>query len=68
MPGVRSTERTMPAWVWPYSAAITFSLTVMFRKSRSVWKVRAMPLRVILFGARPTIDSPSKRISPCSGA
>ena len=53
MPGVRSTERTMPAWVWPYSAAITFSLTVMFRNSRSVWKVRAMPLRVILFGGKP---------------
>ena len=58
----------MPARVWPYSAAITFSLTVMFKKRRSVWKVRAMPRRVILFGAKPTIDSPSKRISPCSGA
>ena len=53
--------------VWPYAAAITFSLTVMFRNSRRVWKVRAMPLRVILFGGRPTIDSPSKRMSPSSG-
>ena len=27
--------------------------------------VRATPLRVILLGASPTIDSPSKRMSPC---
>ena len=27
----------------PYAAAITFSLTLMFRNSRSVWNVRATP-------------------------
>ena len=43
---------------------MTFSITVMFRKSRSVWNVRAMPLFVILCGARPEILSPSKTISP----
>ena len=40
MPGVRSIERKTPARVWPYAAAITFSLTDMFRKRRSVWNVR----------------------------
>ena len=40
----------MPARVWPYAAAITFSFTVMFRKSRRVWNVRAMPRRVIWCG------------------
>ena len=33
----------MPAFVCECAAAITFSLTVMFRNSRSVWNVRAIP-------------------------
>ena len=45
--------RTRFARVWPYAAAITFSLTVMFRNRRSVWNVRAIPSRVILCGAQP---------------
>ncbi len=49
--------RTRAPCVWPYAAAITFSFTVMFRNSRSVWNVRAMPRRRDLCGARPTSDS-----------
>ena len=64
MPGVRSIERKTPAFVWPYAAAITFSLTDMFRKSRNVWNVREMPRWQILCGASPTIDCPSSVMSP----
>ena len=51
----------------PYVAAITFSLTLMFRKRRRVWNVRATPRFVILWGAIPTMLSPSNRMSPESG-
>ena len=57
----------MPAFVCDHAAAITFSLTVMFRKSRSVWNVRAIPRAVISCGSSPRIDCPSKRMSPASG-
>ncbi len=57
----------MPAFVRPYAAAITFSLTDMLRNRRNVWKVRAIPRRVIACGGKPTIGSPSKTISPESG-
>ena len=53
MPGVRSIERKTPAFVWPYAAAITFSFTDMFRKSRSVWNVREMPRWQIWCGCEP---------------
>jgi hypothetical protein len=67
MPGVRSTERRMPACVCGHAAAITFSFTVMFRNRRSVWNVRAIPRAVILCAPSPTSDSPSKTMSPSSG-
>ena len=54
----------MPAFVCEYAAAITFSLTVMFRNSRSVWNVRAIPRFVIWCGSRPSRLSPAKRMSP----
>src|SRR5215470_6175516 len=47
---------------------MTFSLTVMFRKSRRFWNVRAIPRWLILCGGRPTIELPSKRMSPSSGS
>ena len=34
--------------VRPYCTAITFSFTVMFRKSRNVWNVRAIPRRLMV--------------------
>jgi hypothetical protein len=40
----------------------------MFRNSRSVWNVRAIPRFVIACGARPAMFLPSKTISPASGA
>ena len=46
---------------------MTFSLTVMFRKSRSVWKVRAIPRLAILCGSMPTTLLPAKTMSPSSG-
>ena len=36
----------------------------MFRNSRSVWNVRAIPRRVISCGSRPSRLSPAKRMSP----
>ena len=66
--GSRSTDSKALDFVCPYAPAITFSLTLMLRKSRSVWNVRAMPRCVILCGARPAMFSPSKRISPESGS
>ena len=54
-------------FVRPYCDAMTFSITLMLRKSRSVWNVRATPVRVILCGARPTRLCPPSRISPASG-
>ena len=56
----------MPARVCEYAAAITFSLTVMFRNRRSVWKVRAIPRAVISCGSSPTRLRPSKTMSPSS--
>src|SRR3954447_6332404 len=67
MPGVRRIDRRMPARVWEYAAVMTLSLTVMFRKRRSVWKVRAIPRAVIWCASRPTMLRPSKRMSPESG-
>src|SRR3954447_5661635 len=46
---------------------MTFSSTVMFRNRRSVWKVRAIPLVVIVCGARLETTSPSNTIDPESG-
>ena len=40
----------MSTFVCPYCDAITFSFTLMLRKSRSVWNVRATPRFVILCG------------------
>jgi len=64
---VRSIERTMPAFVWPYAAAITFSFTDMFRNSRNVWNVREIPRRQIWCGSRPTMLFPSNWMSPVAG-
>jgi hypothetical protein len=47
---------------------MTFSFTVMFRKSRIVWNVRATPRLAIAFVSSPTMLSPSSRISPSSGS
>ena len=68
IPGVRRIERTTPARVGPYAAAITFSFTVMFRNSRSVWNVRATPRCVILCGEQADERlRPSSRMSPAIG-
>ena len=49
------------------AALITFSITLMFRNRRRLWKVRAMPSRVIWCISSPASDLPSKRMSPLSG-
>ena len=61
-------ERKTPALVRAYAAAITFSSTVMFRKRRNVWKVRAIPSFVILCGSIPLMLRPAKRMSPSVGS
>src|SRR5690348_13934849 len=40
----------------------------MFKNSRRLWNVRAIPRRVILYGARPVMLLPSKRTSPEFGS
>ena len=65
--GVRSIERKKPERVWLYDAAMTFSRTVMFRNSRSVWKVRPIPRPAISCDVSPTMLCPSSRMSPASG-
>src|SRR6266568_1918412 len=50
---------------WPTMA---FSSTVMLGNRWTVWKVRAMPSRVIWLGFSPTMLSPRKTTSPSSGA
>ena len=51
-PGARHAQDRLPRHRLrrPYVAALTFSLTVMLRKSRRDWNVRAMPSCVILCG------------------
>ena len=44
------------------------SRTVMFRKSRNVWNVRAIPRPVILCGSRPRMLSPANTMSPPVGS
>ena len=47
---------------------MTFSRTLMLRKRRSVWNVRAIPLRVIACGSSPVMLSPANRMSPSVGS
>jgi hypothetical protein len=50
--------------VLPYVAAITFSSTDMFRNSRRLWKVRAIPFLAMLCGSCPAMDCPANLTSP----
>ena len=65
--GVRKIDLSTPERVCAHVGTITFSLTVMFRKSRSVWNVRPTPRFAIACGGSPTSDSPSSRMSPVVG-
>ena len=40
----------------------------MFRNSRRLWNVRAIPIRAMLCGTSPAIDFPAKRTSPALGS
>ena len=65
---MRTIARKTPAFVCPYAAAITFSRTLMFRKRRSVWNVRAIPRLRDLVRLEADDALPSNRMSPCVGS
>ena len=46
---------------------MTFSSTVMVRKSARFWNVRPIPARAIAWGERVRREAPSKRMSPAAG-
>jgi hypothetical protein len=47
---------------------MTLAITVMAPKSRMFWNVRLIPRSTISCGVRPTIESPSKTMSPDVGS
>ena len=54
--------------VWCASTpTMTFSRAVIWANRRIFWKVRAMPLWVMRYRLRPTIDWPSNWTSPLVG-
>src|SRR5262249_45038732 len=46
---------------------MTFSIAVISGKSRMFWNVRAMPIRLMLYGLRPLIRRPSNVTEPAVG-
>jgi hypothetical protein len=63
-PGGRSRAESTPARVRQWRPASTFSVAESCWKSRTFWKVRAMPARTILLVRLPAMGRPSKAMVP----